>query len=110
MIHNLLLYEVQDLILGSVDNVRRSVITLKFVFFFFLVFSRAAPTAYGGSQAGGLIGAAATGLTPQPQQRRIRAASVTYTTAHGNTGYLTHRASPGIEPKTSWFLVGFINH
>ena len=27
---------------------------------------------------------------PQPQQHRIRAMSVTYTTAHGNTGSLTH--------------------
>ena len=31
-------------------------------FFFFLVFSRAAPTAYRGSQARGLIGAVADGL------------------------------------------------
>ena len=29
-------------------------------------------------------------LTPQPQQCRIRAVSSTYTTAHGNTGSLTH--------------------
>ena len=28
--------------------------------------------------------------TPQPQQRRIRASSVTYTTAHSNAGSLTH--------------------
>ena len=27
---------------------------------------------------------------PQPQQRGIRAKSATYTTAHGNTGSLTH--------------------
>ena len=40
----------------------------------------------------------------------IRAASATYTTAHGNVGHLTHRARPGIKPTTSWFLVGFINH
>ena len=36
--------------------------------------------------------------------------SATYTTAHGNTGSLTHWARPGIEPTTSWFLVGFVNH
>jgi len=35
---------------------------LFFFFFFFLVFSRAAPAAYGGSQARGLIGAVAAGL------------------------------------------------
>ena len=43
----------------------------------------AMPMAYVGSQARGHIRAIAAGLhTPQPQQRRIRAASVTYTTAH----------------------------
>ena len=34
---------------------------------------------------------------------------MTYTTVHGNTGSLTHWARPGIEPETSWFLVGFIS-
>ena len=42
---------------------------------------------------------------PQPQQCQIRAESVTYTTAHGNARSLTHRARPGIEPATSWFLM-----
>ena len=28
--------------------------------------------------------------TPEPQQRRIRVTSATYTTAHGNAGSLTH--------------------
>ena len=31
-----------------------------------------------------------------------------YTTAHGNTGALTHCARPGIEPPFSWILVGFV--
>ena len=35
---------------------------------------------------------------------------MTYTTAQGNTGSLTHCARAGIEPATSWFLVGFVNH
>jgi len=47
---------------------------------------------------------------PQPQQCGIQAASATYTTAHSNTGSLTHWARPGIEPATSWFLVRFVNH
>ena len=46
---------------------------------------------------------------PQPQQRWIQAASSTYTTAHGNTGSLTHWGRPGIEPATSWFLVGSVS-
>ena len=47
--------------------------------------------------------------TPQPQQHRIWAASATYTTAHGNTGSLTHWARPGIKPATSRFLVRFVS-
>ena len=43
---------------------------------------------------------------PQPQQRGIWAASETYTRAHGNDGYLTARS--GIEPASSWILVGFV--
>ena len=35
--------------------------------------------------------------------------SATYTTVHSNTQSLTHWARPGIEPATSWFLVGFIS-
>ena len=42
---------------------------------------------------------------PQPQQLGIR---VTYTTAHGNAGSLNHWVRPGIEPESSWILVGFI--
>ena len=34
--------------------------------------------------------------------------SAPYTTTHGNAGPLTHGARPGIEPKSSWILVGFI--
>ena len=48
--------------------------------------SWAAPAAYGGSQARGIIIAVAT----QPQQLGIPVMSATYTTAHGNTGLLTH--------------------
>jgi len=46
----------------------------------------------------------------EPQQWGIPATSATYTTAHGNAGSLTHCARPEIEPETSWFLVGFVNH
>ena len=53
---------------------------------------------------GGPIRAVAT---PQPQQCGIPATSATYTTAHGNTGSLTHWARPGIEPGS--ILVGFVN-
>ena len=46
---------------------------------------------------------------PQPQQRRIWAMSVTYTTAHSNAGSFTHGARPGIEPASSWMLVRFVS-
>ena len=49
-------------------------------------------------------------MEPEPQQCRIQAASATYTTAHSNAGMSTHWARPGIEPATSWFLIGFVNH
>ena len=75
-----------------------------FFFFFFFDFSRATLVAYGGSQARALIGAVVTSL------RQIRAASATYTTAHDNAGSLTHCGSPGIEPKSSSFLVRFVNY
>ena len=39
---------------------------------------------------------------------RIRAASVIYTTAHGNDWSLTHWVRPGIKPSSLWILVGFI--
>ena len=38
---------------------------------------------------------------PQPQRCGISASSATYTTAHGDTGSLTHWARPGIEPGNS---------
>ena len=46
--------------------------------------------------------------TPEPQQRGIRAVSATYTTAHSNPRSPTHRARAGIEPVTSWFLIGLL--
>ena len=44
---------------------------------------------------------------PQLQQGQIRATSATYTTAHGRWS-LTHWVGPGMEPTSSWILVGFI--
>ena len=41
------------------------------LFFFFFVFSRATPVAYGGSQARGLIGAVVAGLWPRPEPQKL---------------------------------------
>ena len=48
-------------------------------------------------------------LIPQPHQRQIWATYVTYTAAHDNAGFLTHWERPGIEPVSSWLLVGFMS-
>ena len=45
---------------------------------------------------------------PQPRQHWIRAASVTYAPACSNARSLTPRARPGMEPASSWILVGFL--
>ena len=70
---------------------------------------KSAPAEYGSSQARELNRSCSCQPMPQPQQRRIWTASVTYTTVHGNTGSLTHWARPAIEPETSWFPVGFVS-
>ena len=62
---------------------------------------------YGSSQARGGIGTPSAG----PCHSYSNAGSNlhdTYTTAHGNTGSLTHWARPGIVPMSSWIEVGFI--
>ena len=84
-------------------------ITLLFFFFFFCSLFRAVPTAYGGSQARGLIGAVSCWPISEAQQHQIWAMSATYTPAHGNSRSLTHWVKPGIKPATSLFLVGFVS-
>ena len=70
---------------------------------------RAAPTAYGSSQARGRIRAGySCQPIPQPQQHQIWATFLTYTTAHHKAGFTSHWARPGIEPMSSWVLVGLI--
>ena len=63
-----------------------------FPFFLSFVFLRITPGAYGGSQVRSLIRAVAAGLCH----------------SHSNTGSLTHWVKLGIEPESSWILVGFI--
>ena len=43
-----------------------------------------------------------------PTYTTVQAASATYGTAYGNARSLTHCARPGIEPTSSWILVGFV--
>ena len=46
----------------------------------------------------------------QPQQCRIRATSVTYTSACSNAGSLTHLARPRIKPTSSWRFLSQVLH
>ena len=65
-----------------------------FLFFFFFVFVfRAAPAAYGGSQARGPVGAVDASLHH----------------SHSNAGSLTHRVRPGVESSSSRILVRFVS-
>ena len=76
-----------------------------FFFFFVFVFSRATPVAHGGFQARGPIGAAPACLGHSHSNLGSEP-PVTYTTARSHARSLTHWARPGMEPATSWFLVG----
>ena len=79
-----------------------------FFFFFFGLF-RATPAAYGSSQARGWSGAVAAWPMPQTEQCQIWAGSLTYTTVHGNEGFLTHWANPGLEPASTRVLIRFVS-
>ena len=58
----------------------------------------------------GLIRAVAAGLRHSLSNAGIRAASVTYTTAHGSARSLIHWVGPGIKPVSLWLLVRFISN
>ena len=75
--------------------------------FLFLLF-RAAPAAYGHSQAGGISELQPPAYTTAAATR-CPSFSFTYTTAHGNAGSSTYWAGPGTEPTSSRILLGFIN-
>ena len=81
-----------------------------FLSFFFLLifyFFRGIPVAYGSSQGRGWMGATAAGLHHSHSNMGSKP-HVTYTTTQGTTSSLTHWERPGIEPTSSWILVGFI--
>ena len=74
-----------------------------FYLIWFLLF-RAAPVAQGSSQTRGWVGAVAASHSNEG----FWGSSATYTTAHGNARSLTQCMRPGIEPTSSWILIGFI--
>ena len=70
---------------------------------------RDAPMAYGGSQARGWIRAVAAGLYDSHSNARSKLCLQPYTTAHGNTGSLTHWVRPGIKASSSRIPVKFVS-
>ena len=74
--------------------------------FFFGLF-RAAPKAYGGSQARGRIRAVTTGL--HHSHSNVRSEGVCNLHHRLTSLTLTHWARPGMEPESTWMLVGFVN-
>ena len=76
--------------------------TKRLSFYFF----RATSMAYGSSQARGRVGAVAASL----RHSHIWATSETYAAACNNARSWTRWARPGIEPTSSWILVGFLTH
>ena len=86
-----------------------SILYFTFFFFYFFLFYchfRATHMTYGSSRSRSQIRAATVRLGSQ--QCQIWATSVTYTTASGNAESLTHWVRPGVEPASSWILVGFL--
>ena len=86
-----------------ISLIRKVIFLFYFILPYFIIFLlfRAACVAYGSSQARGQIGAAAASLCHT-------AASVTYTTTNSNAGSFIHRVRPGLEPLSSWILIGFV--
>ena len=84
--------------------------SITFIFYVFTYFFMAAPAAHESSQARGVNRSCSYSCwpMPQPHQWQIRATSVTYTTACGNTGSLTHWVRPGIKPTWSWIPIRFV--
>ena len=85
-----------------------SLLLLLLLSLFFCLLFRASLSAYGSSQARSQIRAAAAGLHHSHSNTGSEPRSVTYTTAHGNAGSLTHRSRPGIEPESSWIWSGLL--
>ena len=46
--------------------------------------------------------------TPQPQQHQFWATFATYTAVCSNARSLTHWGRPGMEPTSSWIVIGFL--
>ena len=82
---------------------------MSFFILFIYLFFMDAPATYGSSWAMELNWNYRCRPMPQPLQSLIWVITVTYTTAWGNAGSLTHWLRPGIEPMSSWTLCRVLN-
>ena len=69
---------------------------------------RATPAAYGSSQARGTIGASAAGLPHSHSNARTELRPWPTPQLTANVGSLTHWVRPGVEPTSSWILLGLV--
>ena len=83
-----------------------------FLLFFFFLLLGAAPAAYGSSQARGRIIESELQLPAYAPAAAAGDPSHVFDLHHSsfNTGSLTPCARPGIEPASSWILVGILTH
>ena len=82
--------------------------TINFLFIYLYLF-RAKPAVYGGSQARGRIRATAASLWHSHSNARSKPCLQHTPPAHGNARFLPLQARPGVEPTSSWILVGFVS-
>ena len=80
----------------------------KYVCLVFFCLFKATPIAYGGSHARGPIGAAVANLHHSHSNPRSELHLQPTPQLTARRDPLTHRARPGIEPTSSWILVGFL--
>ena len=103
------LWSLLGLIISSPRRSSASIFLFIFIYFYFyFLLFRATALAYGNSREGVKLELQLPAYTTATAMLDL-SLSVTYTTAHGNTGSLTHWTRPGIKPTTSWFLVIFIS-
>ena len=94
----------------TLDDKQGSKSVNKFILFSFFLFClfRVTPAAYGSSQARVQIRATAAGLCHSHSNVRSEPPLQPTLQLTGMPDPLTHWASPGIKPQSSWILVGFV--
>ena len=85
-------------------------INILFIYIYIYIYFRVTLLAYGCSQARGPIGTVTASLCQSHSNGESKPCLWPTPQLNGNVRSLTHWARPGMEPATSWFLEGFVNH